>query len=545
MQGKEESRQDRANKLVAAAHDKERMRLKVEMAMDLITFGRKCIPEMCSKPSPRFHYQLASYLMDVTRQLINLVAPRGHAKSSVVACVFVLWHIFLEDIYRYVIGDTKIFKRRPRFVVLISKTQGEAIRRLDTIKAVLGDENEHFSKPFRSLFGNYGYGTHRSWTKTQVILKDGTIILAVGTGQQARGLKQIHQRPTLILPDDPEDEENTKTSERMEGNMRWLLQAILPSLDADIGRCVVIGTPQNHGCMVVSLHNAVGWTSAWFGNDLATKTSTWDGEKYEQPGLLWPELMGVEKLTEKMDMARSLGKLASYYREYECKVVGDEDQLFKPEYFKDWDGELLRDMLEQPYLKITHKWRNGSLEELDAPETIPVNIFMGIDPASSTASTADYTVIMVIAMDREKNIYVVDYIRRRMAPASLLLTAETTYQSYKPLRSKVETISAQEYIVSLLREKGIYMIGDKPRQGKEERLVHLEPKFSNGKVYTKPHMLDLKKEFQDFPRGKHDDIMDALDLAQSVAYPPVHDIIQTEQAAKDRKKRKLYDPMLA
>jgi predicted phage terminase large subunit-like protein len=521
------------------------MRAKIKFAMNLIEFGRKCIPEMCSKPSPPFHFKLAEFLMDISRQLINLVAPRGHAKSSVVACVFVLWHVFLEDIYRYVVGNTKLYSRRPKFVVLISKTQGEAIRRLDTIKAVIGDEDGAYSAPFRNLFGDYGYGTHKSWTKTQIVLKDGTMFLAVGTGQQARGLKNIHQRPTLILPDDPEDEENTKTSERMDGNMRWLLQAIIPSLDADIGRCVVIGTPQNHGCMVVSLHNSVGWTSAWFGNDLKTNSSTWDGDKYDHREVLWPELMGQEKLKDKMDMARSLGRMASYYREYECKVVGDEDQLFKPEYFKDYDGELLEDLIGNTYLKITHQEKGGILEELQEPIIKAVNVFMGVDPASSTSQTADYTVIMVGAMDRERNIYVVDYIRRRMAPASLLLTVENTYNIYSPIRSKVETIAAQEYIVSLLKEKGIFMIGDKPRTGKEERLVHLEPKFSQGKVYTKVHMQDLKKEFLDFPRGKHDDIMDAFDLMQGIAYPPVHDAILSEDAAKARKKRKFYDPMLA
>lgn len=371
------------------------------------------------------------------------------------------------------------------------------------------------------------------------------MLIAVGTGQQARGLKHIHQRPTLIVTDDPEDEENTKTEERMDGNMRWLLQAILPSLDADIGRAVVIGTPQNHGCMVVSLHNTVGWTSAWFGNDLSTEKSTWDGDSYDHDTLLWPELMGSDILRGKMDMARSLGKLSSYYREYECKVVGDEDQLFKPEYFQDYEGELLKDLLGNHYMKITHVQRSGQLVELEEPIKKPVNVFMGIDPASSTAKTADYSVIMVIAMDKERNRYIVDYIRRRMPPAALLQAVKNTYEIYQPLRSKAETIAAQEYIVSLLREEGIYIIGDKPRTGKEERLVHLEPMFSQSKCRTKPHMTDLKQEFLQFPRGKHDDIMDALDLADSVAYPPVHTLVLSDEEAKAKTKRKHYDPMLA
>ena len=44
-------------------------------------------------------------------------------------------------------------------------------------------------------------------------------------------IKVGSQRPTLIIVDDPEDENNTKTAEAMESNLRWLLQSAVPSLD--------------------------------------------------------------------------------------------------------------------------------------------------------------------------------------------------------------------------------------------------------------------------------------------------------------------------
>lgn len=538
--------EEREQQLIAASTNKDRTRRKIQFAKNLILFGRISIPEMCTKPNPPFHYKLAEYLTDVGRQLINLVAPRGHAKSSIVACVFVLWHIFLEDIWRFIIGDVRVFKQKPKLVVLVSKTQGEAIRRLDTIKGVLGDEDGKHSSTFRQIFGNWGHGTHKTWTRTEVVLKDGTTLLAIGAGQQARGLKKGHQRPTLILADDPEDEENTKTSERMAQNMGWLLQAIIPSLDADTGRCVVIGTPQNHQCMVVQLHESVGWTSAWFGNDLATGKSTWDGENYDKDQLLWPELIGKEKLQGKMDMARSLGRLSSYYREYESKVVGDEDQLFKPEYFRDYQGELKDDLMGNPYVYITHRTgSDGKLEKLDEPESIAVNLFMGVDPASSTNNRADYTVIMVIGVDAKGHIYVIHYTRKRMPPAEVLRAVERVWTSFKFTRGQVETIQAQEYIVSMLREKGIFLLSRKPRQGKEERLVRLEPKFAQGQVWTLATHTELKKECLDFPRGKHDDALDAFDIALDCSYKPTGDAVLTDEQKTARATRKKFDPMLA
>lgn len=535
--------------MIKAAKNPRAMQRKIQLASSLILFGRVCIPEMCTKPSPPFHYKLAKYLTDLSRVLINLVAPRGHAKSSVAACLLVLWHVFLEDLWRFLSGDTNQYIRRKKFVILISKTQGEAIRRLDTIKAILGDENgEGKSGVFASIFGEWGHATARSWTKTEVVLKDGTTFVAKGTGQPFRGLKKVHTRPTLILADDPEDEENTKTIERMDGNLKWLLEAIIPALDSDIGRCIVIGTPQNQSCMVVRLHEAVGWTSAWFSNDLSLNRSSWDGcENYDRKGLLWPELMGEKQMREKLEMARSLGKLSGYYREYETKVVGDEDQLFKPEYFRDYEGTLQEDLLGNHYLKLTHRQKEagGALIELPEPELIPVNVFMGVDPASSTNRRADYTVIMVIALDRQGFIYVIDYIRRRMPPARVLDAVRNVWSIYKPLRGAVETTQAQEYIPDLLRKEGIFLIGRKPRQGKEERLVRLEPDFSQNKTYTKPEHQEMKSEFMSFPRGRHDDTMDAYDLAREISYKPVHNVIDSEEKALSARKRRTYDPMVA
>ena len=81
-------------------------------------------------------------------------------------------------------------------------------------------------------------------------LKDGSMIICKGTGQQLRGIKHGNQRPTLIIVDDPEDENNTKTSESMEANLRWLLQSAVPSLDPKKGRIAIIGTPIHQRCMV-------------------------------------------------------------------------------------------------------------------------------------------------------------------------------------------------------------------------------------------------------------------------------------------------------
>ncbi len=136
-----------------------------------------------------------------------------------------------------------------KLIVLVSRTQDHAIKLLGTIKDTI-----EYSETFRQVYGYWGQHSAKQWSKTEIELKDGSMIICKGTGQQLRGIKVGSQRPTLIIVDDPEDENNTKTAEAMEQNLRWLLQSAVPSLDPQKGKIIVIGTPQHQRCLVEILN---------------------------------------------------------------------------------------------------------------------------------------------------------------------------------------------------------------------------------------------------------------------------------------------------
>ena len=236
----------------------------------MILFGKVTMPNMFSAQSPEFHYTIAESLLNSDNKQINIIAPRGHAKSSIVGGVFPLYHI--------------MFDKGPKLIVLVSRTQDHAVKLLGTIKDILD-----FSTSFRQLFGYWGMHSARSWAKTEVQLKDGTMIICKGTGQQLRGIKHGNQRPTLIIVDDPEDENNTKTSEAMEGNLRWLLQSAIPSLDPIKGRIAIIGTPIHQRCIVETLKEMKGWLNFLFKPDL------------DKNKALWEEWQPVKKLLQKKE----------------------------------------------------------------------------------------------------------------------------------------------------------------------------------------------------------------------------------------------------
>jgi len=460
---------------------------------NMIMFGKIAMPNMFTAPSPDFHYRIADALLDNASKQVNIIAPRGHAKSSIVGGVFPLYHIMHHE--------------GAKLIVLVSRTQDHAIKLLGTIKDTLD-----YSQTFRAIYGYWGQHSARQWAKSEVELKDGSMIICKGTGQQLRGIKVGSQRPTLIIVDDPEDENNTKTAEAMEQNLRWLLQSAVPSLDPKKGKIIVIGTPQHQRCLVEVLKEMKGWNNMHFAPDMEKKVA------------LWEEWQPIKKLQQKKEELESIARVSVFYREYLCQIVGDEDQLFKESYIKYHNYKLELDSDKQHYL-------------VDGEETIPVNVFMGVDPASSIRKTADYSVIMPVAVDNQNNRYILEYYRKRATPMKLAESILEYFKIYRPVKVRIESVGYQEMLRDYLRqrteEEKLFISGleikEIPRSSKSSRLETMEPYFAQGKVFMKKEMLAIKDELLLYPRGKHDDLLDGLYYAMKKCYAPNHIVERQEK----------------
>ena len=61
------------------------------------------------------------------------------------------------------------------------------------------------SHKFKEIFGDMGGGTAKRWTNNDIILANGTRIIAEGTGQRVRGFIEGDTRPNLIIIDELND----------------------------------------------------------------------------------------------------------------------------------------------------------------------------------------------------------------------------------------------------------------------------------------------------------------------------------------------------
>ncbi len=482
--------------------DKERAIKRKEtidrLSRSTVLFGRAMLPTLFNKPPCPMHFEVDRILHDDAVDQAVVIAPRLHAKSALVSNAHPLNLVLSSAMYG-----------RKEYILIVSKTQTVSDELLGTIKDALSHNEK-----IQALYGDYGENTARSWAVSRVVLKNDTVIQSRGLGQHIIGLRHLELRPTLIIVDDGEDENNTKTAEAMRANLRWLLGAALPALDRERGRIFVIGTPKHELCLVETLFNTEGWKAKRY--DCITSES--------KKTVLWEEMWPYDALMRRMRTMKSAHQLSIFYREYRCQIVGDEEQLFKPEYFQYYRGSLIFDDSGNRILLITHlNDENGNFVELKTPIRKNVVTFEGVDPASSTLAGSSYSVILTIAVDDKMGIFILPYFRRRVPPMQLAEAIIQHYERYKPDITNVEAVGYQEMLRNYLREKTLIPGLHRkivPKDPKSARLDKLEPYFASMQVWMTPEMEEFQNELLLYPRGKTNDILDAMELAVSRIYPP-------------------------
>jgi hypothetical protein len=151
---------------------------------------------------------------------------------------------------------------------------------------------------------------------------------------------------------------------------------------------------------------------------------------------------------------------------------------------------------------------------------------------------------MVIAIDKENNLYVLEYERHRSIPTigQKTLEGENTgkkgvvdyimemHQKYHAISSTVEDVAMNRSVFQALNEErrrlnkfDISVIPEKPGGTNKMNRVYsgLSGRFSMGTIHVRDNMFDLINEIITFgPRMAHDDTIETLYYSQLHAFPP-------------------------
>ncbi len=473
-------------------------RIQGQVADSTIKFGKALMPGSFPLNPSSMHYEWDRILEDSSVLRLNIEAPRKHAKTTFIRA------------YSLKTLLTSIASGKREYILMIGKTQKSvAAKSLHYIKFHLT-----YNERIREVYGDWSKATAETWGAFEIILADGSIVACLGLNQPITGLNLLDRRPTLEIMDDVQDIHNTKTGESMRGHLRWLLGEAEPALDDD-GKIINIATPKHELGLVIELKKAYGWFTPG-----SREGGGYDAIVDEEKKLsLWPEKVPYAELKEKEKSASSMNELRLYYSEYRCQLVGSEEQLFRPEYFRYYRGNLTYDSFGNQFLKITHLWRESDNKnfredpgrfELSEPEMRPVATFTGCDPASSQREGASYATIVTIAVDAQLHMFVLPYFRKRVSPSALYEELQKRYIEYKPAWTTIEANGYQVSLAEQLRnsEAGMFMAGLRQkhitRDSKDTRHERMEPFFYQGRVFFAEGMEDLKSDLLLYPRGKRD-----------------------------------------
>jgi len=466
-------------------------------------FGKTMFPTALNKDVPPFHHQIYKSLSDETLKRVLIAAPRGTAKSTVTSLILPLHKIAFKS------SDKDLF------IVIISESQTQSINFLSRIKYHL--EN---STNFTQMFGDYGPTTAKRWTNNDIVLSNGARIVAVGTGQRVRGFIEGDTRPNLIIVDDYESELNASTAEGRAKNRKWITEAVIPSLSDD-GRVVMIGTVISEDCFLYWAKDSPAWEVLWF--------SIYDDDGKS----IWEERFPEERIQQIKAEFESVGNLNGFYQEYMNEAQSPDNAPFKPDYIK-----------LHHYAFRRENGQNLLVRTIDG-KTVrkPVEVYCGIDPASSLSARSDFFAIATLGIDSDGNKYIIDIFRDKLDPAIQPETIIKVYKKFRPKRMKIETVGYQEALRSNVRkmmlEQSLYIPGlekgIKPRQKKSERLLSLVAPLARGEFFFRSNDIHAQQEFLSYPRGKHDDILDAIYYALDGAKPSRKTEYDPEYKNKPRK----------
>ena len=436
-----------------------------------------------------------------------VMLPRAHLKSHMVA-TWAAWMIV----------------RHPEITILyVSATAELAMTQLYAIKQLL--DSSIFQKYWPEYI-NPEVGKRDKWSATKIIIdhekrvKEGIRDATIATAGLTTNTTGWHA--DVICADDLVVPENAYTEEGRESVSKKASQ--FTSIRNAGGFTLACGTRYHPNDIYKVWKDQIAENYDEQGEHLG-KVNVWEVEEYaveEDDIFIWPRTIRTDGKAFGFDR-RVLERIRAEY--------SDRTQFYAQYYNDPNDPEsarMGREVFQYANPRLLRK--DGGAWYYNGRR---LNVYAAVDFAFSLNASADYTAIVVIGIDWEKNIYVLDVDRFKSNKAidyfrHLVVLHEKW--SFKKLRAEMNV--GQEVIVNsikdFIKERGMRLNIDEYRPSraegrKEERIASvLEHRYENGEIWHfEGGWTSVLEDELVMARPPHDDIKDALASAVSIATAPM------------------------
>jgi predicted phage terminase large subunit-like protein len=420
-----------------------------------------------------FFDEMAGALQDHEQRRLEVIGFRGCAKSTMASLALVLWAA-LEHPDRY------------PFIIMLADTRGQASINAASVQHELRNND--------LILRDYGHLKYRKiddprpeptlesdedWQAMNAVLDNGVRILSRSRGQKIRGLKHRQHRPSLVVADDVEDLDWVRTQENRDKSDRWFRGNVLPSVDEQTGRVILIGNWLHTDGLMARLKNTGIFTVLEFpllreGDGTEIERCTWTAK--------YPTQAAID--TKRQE----LGDIG-FRREMLLQVVPEEGQDVFPEDIHYYD---------------------------DPPFDDGNYLAHGVDLAISTKQSADYTAIVsgeVTWPNGKLEMYILPHpvIERMGFHDTIQRMDDIRHNSTMSSEWYVESVAYQAAAIEEMERRNFAVTAIHPIKDKRARLRVAVRYIKNGTVkFPRTGCERLLQQILGFGGEKFDDGVDAI-----------------------------------
>lgn len=465
-------------------------------------WNRKFLPHYFCKSAPAdFHGTLDSDLHNLhLRRGVkrSYIAPRDGAKSTWVTLGYPL--------------RAALEKWEP-YTLILSDSSDQADKLLSHVR----DELEG-NELLRTVYPDAA-GPGPEWKESRLRLNNGMMIEALGTGKKVRGRRNRSERPTLVIFDDIQSNDDVMSERKRERAWEWVTREVIPAGDP-VTNFLAVGSAIHREAVSIQLGKLAGWTGRTFKavhawpermdlweefSRLATNLADDNrletamafhlarvGEMEKGAKVFWPARFPLMR----MMLRRAEIGPAAFESEYQGVPGVFSGTAFPAEYF-DRAGFWF------------DKW----------PDNL-VLIVAAIDPSKGATDKSDLQAHVAAGLAADGTIFADCELQREPVPQMVARSLDLC-ERHRPECLAIETnqgldLLLPEYarqaatrgLVAPLKGIEHYSIG-------KRRIERLGSYFAlkQIRVRNSPGGRMMVDQLRDFPRGDHDDGPDALEVA--------------------------------
>jgi predicted phage terminase large subunit-like protein len=475
--------------------------------------------EFVPSPAHVAIYDLLNTATNERGKKIAIAAPRDFGKSTLITLIHVLYCMCYN---------------KEGFIVVISNTMLQSNRLFDNIRKEI-TENKILREDFPEVFESTLDNKRMRWRESDIVTHNNVKVMALSSGQQIRGCRFGATRPSLVIADDLEDAENTFSLEKLDKRRQWYEKSVLK-----------VGSERTNYIFLGNLYHPHSLLSEFIRPDMNT---VWIKKIYSalvdwpKDMIIWDKWNNIYCYREQFESDTGPAAARKYYEQNKLKM--DEGaHILWPSRYKIYDlmsmwaeNEIsfLSEMQNLPRNpancifdidKIVYWDQDGkSVDDLIKSIGDNVKIYIACDPSLGLDTVkGDPSAIVVLAKDWEtKKLYVIEADVKRRPVEETVETIIAYYLKYKPVKIAIEGNQFQRRLINMVKDASKPLSLYPPieslinTENKISRIQSLRPLMLSGNLQFSMKHRQLLEEIRYFPKGRHDDSLDALEMAVRIS----------------------------